>query len=75
MDFKEIDESFNKKFTLVFQAYLLKWPEVYAVANQPASAVAKCLADLIYRRGLPSTTMSQSSYMTYYKILLLFFGS
>ena len=28
-DFKEMDESFNKNhFALVFQDYLLKWPEV-----------------------------------------------
>ena len=33
-DFKELDESFNNThFTLVFQDHLLKWPEVYVVAN------------------------------------------
>ena len=52
MDFKEVDESFNKNhFALVFQDYLLKWPE----ANQTASTFAKCLADLIYRHGVRST--------------------
>ena len=50
MDFKEIDESFDKnRFALVFQDYLSKWPEVYPVADQTASTIAKCkcLADLI----------------------------
>ena len=56
MDFKEMDESFDKnRFALVFQDYLSKWPEVYPVANRTASTVAKCLADLIYRHGVPST--------------------
>ena len=56
MDFKEMDESSDKnRFALVFQDYLSKWPEVYAVANRTASTVAKCLADLIYRHGVPST--------------------
>ena len=32
-----------------------KWPEVYAVADRTASTVAKCLADVIYRHGVPST--------------------
>ena len=56
MDFKEMVESFDKNhFTLVFQDYLSKWPEVYAVANRTASTIAKCLAHLIYRHGVPST--------------------
>ena len=55
MDFKEMDESFDNRFALVFQDYLSKWPEVYPVADRTASTVAKCLADLIYRHGVPST--------------------
>ena len=56
MDFKEMDESCDKnRFALVFQDYLSKWPEVYAVADRTAPTVAKCLADLIYRHGVPST--------------------
>ena len=56
MDFKEMDESYDRnRFALVFQDYLSKWPEVYAVADRTASTVAKCLADLIYRHGVPST--------------------
>ena len=75
MDFKEIDESFdNNHYALVFQDYLSKWPEVYAVADRTASTVAKCLADVIYRHRVPSTIIhdrAQSSYQTYYKTLLL----
>ena len=56
MDFKEMDESYDKnRFALVFQDYLSKWPEVYAVADRTAQTVAKCLADVIYRLRVPST--------------------
>ena len=56
MDFKEMDESYDEnRFTLVFQDYLSKWPEVHAVANRIAQTVAKCLADMIYKHGIPST--------------------
>ena len=56
MDFKEMDESYDKnRFALVFQDYLSKWPEVYAVVDRNAQTVAKCLADVIYRHGVPST--------------------
>ena len=50
-----MDESYDKnRFALVFQDYLSKWPEVYAVPDRTASTVAKCLADVIYRHGVPS---------------------
>ena len=56
MDFKEMDESYDEnRFALVFQDYLSKWPQVYAVADRTAPTVAKCLADVIYRHGVPST--------------------
>ena len=56
MDFKEMDKSFDdNRYALVFQDYLTKWPEVYPVADRTSSTVAKCLADLIYRHGVPST--------------------
>ena len=45
----------NNRYALVFQDYLSKWPEVYAVADRTAPTVAKCLADVIYRHGVPST--------------------
>jgi len=55
MDFKEMDESFDRnRYTLVFQDYLSKWLEVYAVADQTAPTVAGCLANLIHRRRVPS---------------------
>ncbi|XP_065918777.1 uncharacterized protein [Dysidea avara] len=42
MDFKEMDESFDKnRYALVFQDYLTKWPELYAVADRTA-ATACC---------------------------------
>ena len=44
MEFKEMDESFDKnRYALVFQDYLTKWPEVYAVADWTTATVAKCL--------------------------------
>ena len=56
MDFKEMDESFDKNhYAVVFQDYLTKWPEIYAVADRTAATVAKCLADLIYRHGVPTS--------------------
>jgi len=55
MDFKEMDKCFDGNHALVFQDYLSKWPEVYPVANHTSSTVARCLADLIYRHGVPTT--------------------
>ena len=75
MDFKEIDESFDKnRFALVFQDYLSKWPEIYPVADRTASTVAK---RLVYRHGVPSTIIHDRApdYLMYYKILLLFLES
>ena len=43
--------------SLVFQDYLQKWPEVYAVANRKAETVAGCLVDLIWRHGIPNRTI------------------
>ena len=40
-------------YTLVFQDYLSKWPEVYAVSDRKATTVAQCLADFIWRHGVP----------------------
>ena len=62
MDFKEMDESCDKnRFALVFQDYLSKWPEVYAVADRTAQTVAKCLADVIYTHGVPSAIIHDSA--------------
>ena len=55
-----MDESYDKnRFALVFQDYLSKWPEVYAVADRTAQTVAKCLAEVIYRHGVPSTIIHE----------------
>jgi len=54
MDFVELDPSESGKYALVFQDYLTKWPEVYAVADRKAETVAQCLKDLIWRHGVPN---------------------
>lgn len=54
MDFKQMDVSHSgNRYALVFQDYLTKWPEVYPVPDRSASTVAKCLADLIWKHGVP----------------------
>ena len=46
MDFVELDLSLSRnRYALVFQDYLSKWPEVYAVPNRRAETVAECLLD------------------------------
>ena len=37
----------GNRYTLVFQDYLTKWPEVYAVGDHKATTVAKCLTDVM----------------------------
>lgn len=55
MDFKEMDLSRSgKKYALVFQEYLTKWPEVYAVKDRTSPTVARCLVDLICKHGVPT---------------------
>ena len=54
MDFKEMDQSKRgNRYALVFQDYLSKWPEIYAVSDRKATTVAQCLADFIWRHGVP----------------------
>ena len=54
MDFVEFDlSSSGNRYALVFQDYLSKWPEVYAVTNRKAETVAQCLLDLIWKHGVP----------------------
>ena len=54
MDFKEFDLSKRgNRYALVFQDYMTKWPEVYAVADRKATTVAHCLADFIWKHGVP----------------------
>ena len=55
MDFKEFDmSSKGNRYTLVFQDYLTKWPEVFPVADRTAKTVASFLAELVWRHGVPS---------------------
>jgi len=55
MDYKEMDLSKRgNHYTLVFQDYLTKWPEVYAVPDHKATTVAQWLADVIWRQGVPA---------------------
>ena len=55
MDFKEMDVSEDgNKYALVFQDYLTKWPEVFAVKDRTATTVSKCLAELVWRHGVPA---------------------
>ena len=55
MDFMELDKTKKgNKYALVFQDYLSKWPEVYALPDRRAETVAKCLLDLVWRHGVPN---------------------
>ena len=55
MDFKEMDLSRSgNRYALVFQQYLTKWPEVYAVKDRTTPTVARCLVDLICKHGVPT---------------------
>ena len=54
MDFKEMDMSKKgNRYALVFQDYLTKWPEVFAVPDRSATTVAHCLCEVIWRHGVP----------------------
>ena len=54
MEFVELDlSSSGNRYALVFQDYLSKWPEVYAVSNRKAETVAECLLDVIWKHGVP----------------------
>ena len=55
MDFVEMDVSQDgNRYALVFQDYLTKWPEVYALSNRKAETVAKCLLDVVWKHGVPN---------------------
>lgn len=55
MDFVELDMSKRGNwYALVFQDYLSKWPEVYALADRKATTVANCLVDLVWKHGVPN---------------------
>ena len=55
MDFLEMDTAKSgNKYTLVFQDYLSKWPEVYPVKDRKPETVAHCLLDLVWKHRVPS---------------------
>ena len=43
----------GNRYALVFQDYLTKWPKVFPVADRAATTVANCLAEVIWRHGVP----------------------
>ena len=43
----------GNRYALVFQDYLTKWPEVFAIPDRAATTVAQCLAEVIWRHGVP----------------------
>ena len=55
MDFKEMDVSEDgNRYALVFQDYLTKWLEVFTVQDRTTTTVAKCLAEVDWRHGVPA---------------------
>ena len=55
MDFKEMDVSEDgNRYALVFQDYLIKWPKVFVVQDRTATRVAKYLAEVVWRHGVPA---------------------
>ena len=55
MDFNKLECSKDGiRYALVFQDYLSKWPEVYAVPDRRAETVDKCLQDLVWKHGVPT---------------------
>ena len=52
MDIKEMDVSTDgNRYAL---DYLTKWPEVFPVRDRAATTVAQCIAELVWRHGVPS---------------------
>ena len=54
MDIKEFDLSSKGNRYALSLSGLPKWPEVYLLSDHEAPTVADCLADLIWRHGVPS---------------------
>ncbi len=48
----------GNKFILVVMDYFSKWPEVYALENQKAEVITKCLIDVFTRHGAPKVLLS-----------------
>ena len=69
MDFKEFDiNEKENRYALVFQDYLIKWPEVYSVQDQKAPTVASCLADLVWWHGVPTQTIYDSTQISIWSV-------
>jgi len=55
MDFLELDRSRDRnRYALVFQDYLSKWPEAYALPDWKVETVAECLLNLVWRHRVPN---------------------
>ena len=53
IDFVELDVTEDSnRYSLVFQDYLTKWPEVHALSNRKAETVAWYLLDFIWKHGV-----------------------
>jgi len=46
-------DGYGNRYALVLQDYITEWPEVYTVADRSAKMVATCLADFIWKHGVP----------------------
>ena len=55
VDYLQLPQSFDGNcYAVVFMDYFTKWPEVFAVADQQASTVAKLLVEqVVSRHGVP----------------------
>ena len=75
MDIKEFDiSSTRNKYVLVLQDYLIKWPEIYHIPDHKAHTVAECLADLIWRHGVPPCIIHDRTPEFLSDVLQAFFG-
>ena len=48
----------GKKYTLVAADYFTKWPECWAITDQEAKTVARCLEEFISRHGVPQVLLT-----------------
>jgi len=44
----------GNRYMLVFQDYLTKWWKVFAVKDRTTITVPKCLAEIVWRHGIPA---------------------
>ena len=48
----------RKKYILVVADYFTKWPECWAIADQEAKTVTRCLEELVCRHGVPQVLLT-----------------